>query len=272
MLIYDGRPLLLTLDVTIDASTVTTLRDQSSNVAGSCVFEYAIVHSDLQSHHCISTLEKLALICIAYMRADPPQCPLTDSQNMFLNRMRVLAEHSSLSADLRFYIKDIIELHAAADTSSFRMYLEPTIILNHSSTFKRHSVIVLLGAPGTGKSTLGRALHRARSIEAFVDIGHRLLQRGELLRYKKLPTPSRKQFLRGQAQMLIEKELSQYLRTSGELPLMITCIKETQDVYDLIAMLKKLREREGPSCSLNAQAFYLHNDQMVRTCFVVLQK
>lgn len=216
----------------------------------------------------LSTVEKIASICLLYLRASPPKLPLSSSQIIFVNRMLVLSEHSMISLELRCYIKDFIEIHCM-DARSLRLHLEPTILLNCSSTFKRHTVIVLLGAPGTGKSTLGRGLHRARCIESFVDIGQRLLQRGDLVRYEQLPIPSRKSHLRMQASGLLTQEISQYLRASGELPLILTCIKETQDVYDLIELVERFREKGGLSCTLNVQAFYLHDEQMVRSLYSI---
>lgn len=79
-----------------------------------------------------------------------------------------------------------------------------------------HTVIVILGSPGIGKSQFGRYLVEGKFSSKFVDIGWRLRNRGDLKRGQRLPTESR---MREQFEVSLElltMALDEYMATDGK--------------------------------------------------------
>jgi hypothetical protein len=162
--------------------------------------------------------------------------------NSFIHRLLVLSEHPHLPRASRSHLKDIIENLNAVVSSQIQLKYRsqtklPTIELPPSVTIARHSIVVLLGAPGCGKSTLGNALKMLNKVDVFLDTGARLKDRGELDRCYSLPTVSRRAFMSSEARLLLQRQLDAYMSSDGEFPFMTTFVKQPEDAYTLLQLV-----------------------------------
>ena len=74
-----------------------------------------------------------------------------------------------------------------------------------ASSGSSKGVVLLLGAPGTGKSLLGNALAMAhRSITSFVNVGETLVVEGLVGAHLAHPTPTNQAALRSRARSILE--------------------------------------------------------------------
>lgn len=71
----------------------------------------------------------------------------------------------------------------------------------------RSGVVLLLGAPGVGKSTLGKLLQGTHSctVQAFVNVGEQLRATGKVEQHLRHPTSTSKQDLARLAHSILEK-------------------------------------------------------------------
>ncbi|KAG2502098.1 hypothetical protein HYH03_000590 [Edaphochlamys debaryana] len=123
--------------------------------------------------------------------------------------------------------------------------------------------VLLIGAPGVGKSTLGRLLaqqHEGRGAR-FVSVGDELRERGLALKQEELPWGARHRELRATAEELLRTELRAWaqLWRTGALAscysplLLLECVEETEDAF---AAVELLAEAEVPLL----QVLYLTHD------------
>jgi hypothetical protein len=195
-------------------------------------------------------LESLANLAVREIRQK--QLPPSENQRNFLRRLKVFCNYSLFTSSLQSSLKDILEL---TSYESFRKHIIPTIYPPDPIN-KPYHVILLLGAPGCGKSQLGNTLLHQQKLSMFIDIGDRLKKRGELDRYYNVPTLSRKHTLSCAAEDLLRQSLDVYFQTDGSLPIMVTYVKESRHVYSFLEIVKSCQARHGVSI-LHLEAYYL---------------
>ena len=156
-----------------------------------------------------------------------PSLPKGNEKLSFVRRIRVLCDacpDNQLLPPVKRKLKSVLEL-LQNDPMSRTTVMPGNLIKFPDITAKSHTVIVLLGPPEVGKSTLGKHLLNNSKIDMFVDIGKRLRDRKEIERYNTVPTKSRFQIMFLEAKNLLWESLDAYMRTDGALPMMVTFVK-----------------------------------------------
>ena len=109
------------------------------------------------------------------------------------------------------------------------------------STPQTKGLILLIGAPGTGKSLLGQVLQAQGKKVAFFSVGNQLREAGLVDEYGNAGTVlKRKEIMermRQEARAMVEKEIE---RT--ESILVLECVKDIHDAFGLMELLRAHQE------------------------------
>ena len=131
----------------------------------------------------------------------------------------------------------------------------------HSLGSPPHTVILLLGAPGIGKSYFGKEMVKRSAASAFIDIGCRLKYRGDIERCTRLPFNKCREELKDEALKLLNDGLDTYMQTDGKLPLLVTFVKEPKDGYIFMDAVAASASRYGVQSVVNS--WFLRDDEYV---------
>ena len=176
--------------------------------------------------------------------------------------MIILSQLPRLENKFRTILCDLVEIFTLPETPiPGILHSHPHLKLsNIPKYFEKHSVILLLGPPQIGKSTLGQHLVDEKVAEEFIDIELKLKNRGDLDYFKRLPTNSRKEAEHEFALELLNDSLDKYLRSDGNRPLIITFVKESKDAYAYLTAVRNASSDNNIKDRCNIIFWYLQND------------
>jgi hypothetical protein len=126
----------------------------------------------------------------------------------------------------------------------FRVYITPLLFSRSTQTHMLHTtpqtkgLILLIGAPGSGKSLLGQVLQtRGRNV-AFFSVGNQLRKTGLLDEHDRADTVAKRkeimERMRKEARAMVEKEI-----VCMESILVLECVKDIHDAFGLMELLRE---------------------------------
>ena len=119
------------------------------------------------------------------------------------------------------------------------MLLHTKTTQQHQTTKTTKGLILLIGAPGTGKSLLGQVLQISGEKVAFFSVGNRLREMGLVDEHGRADNnmAKRKEIMermRQEARAMIEKEIER----NTESILVLECVKDIHDAFGLMELLR----------------------------------
>jgi hypothetical protein len=168
--------------------------------------------------------------------------------SQMIDKIKMISQNSTVPTFITHLLKDLLEListnkEQCDDTKLNVSGISKYIIENNTNCFK---IITFIGAPSLDISSIGKVLQSNGDILYFADIGARLSHRGEIERYSRVPTRSRKEFLNEQARLLLADSIQEYInKQKGNsnttiLPMALTFINKANDVFTMFDIISKV--------------------------------